>query len=63
MERMLCLGDLAEKHCSFSFDENGCLRLFFSDHSIVLYKDDDVVVFAGDGDSYPSEAERWVKTH
>ncbi|MBL3539042.1 hypothetical protein [Aminivibrio sp.] len=60
---MLCLGDLAEKCRSFSFDENGCLRLFFSDHSIVLYKDDDVLVFTGDGDSSPSEAERWVKTH
>jgi hypothetical protein len=58
---MLCLGDLMETRCTFSFDENGCLRLFFPDNSIILYKDDSVAIFPGDGVSDESEAEKWLR--
>ncbi len=60
---LLCLGDLIEANCPCVLDEEGQARLFFPDHSIILYGKDGVALYPGDTPLQESEAEKWLKEH
>lgn len=60
---LVALGDLRKESCSFSFDEEGRLRLIFPDRSVILDGKEGVLVRDAKGKASESEAEKWLERH
>ena len=59
---LVAFGDM-KAGSSFTFDEQGRLRLIFTDRSIILDGKDGVCVYDPEGSPKRNEALRWLERH